>query len=56
MNSEDMGRRKFLTAATGAAAFTILKPQVVRGLQANSAVRVDCWAAEGAVLRIWEPF
>src|SRR5579863_7931423 len=47
MNSEDMGRRKFLTAATGAAAFTILKPQVVRGLQANSAVRVGLLGCGG---------
>ena len=36
MNSEDIGRRRFLTAATGAAAFTILKPQLVHGMAANS--------------------
>jgi myo-inositol 2-dehydrogenase/D-chiro-inositol 1-dehydrogenase len=47
MKSEDMGRRGFLTAATGAAAFTILKPQVVRGMQANSAVRVGLLGCGG---------
>jgi myo-inositol 2-dehydrogenase / D-chiro-inositol 1-dehydrogenase len=47
MNSEDMGRRRFLTAATGAAAFTILKPHVVRGLQANSAVRIGLLGCGG---------
>ena len=47
MNSEEMGRRNFLTAATGAAAFTILKPQVVRGMQANSAVRVGLLGCGG---------
>src|ERR1035438_2808254 len=47
MKSEDIGRRSFLTAATGAAAFTILKPQVVRGMQANSAVRVGLLGCGG---------
>jgi myo-inositol 2-dehydrogenase/D-chiro-inositol 1-dehydrogenase len=47
MNSENIGRRNFLTAATGAAAFTILKPQVVRGMQANSAVRVGLLGCGG---------
>lgn len=47
MNSEEMGRRGFLTAATGAAAFTILKPQLVRGMQANSAVRVGLLGCGG---------
>src|ERR1700687_1832009 len=47
MNSEDIGRRRFLSAATGAAAFTILKPQLVRGLQANSAVRVGLLGCGG---------
>ena len=42
-----MGRRGFLAAATGAAAFTILKPQVVRGMQANSAVRVGLLGCGG---------
>src|SRR5258708_33489929 len=46
MHSEDMGRRSFLTA-TGAAAFTILKPQVVHGMQANSAVRVGLLGCGG---------
>ena len=46
MNSDDMDRRGFL-AATGAAAFTILKPQVVRGMQANSAVRVGLLGCGG---------
>jgi predicted dehydrogenase len=47
MKSEDIGRRSFLTAATGAAAFTILKPQAVRGMQANSAVRVGLLGCGG---------
>src|SRR5579864_460031 len=47
MNSEDIGRRRFLQSATGAAAFTILKPQLVRGLQANSAVRVGLLGCGG---------
>jgi myo-inositol 2-dehydrogenase/D-chiro-inositol 1-dehydrogenase len=47
MKSEEMGRRGFLTAATGAAAFTILKPQLVRGMQANSAVRVGLLGCGG---------
>jgi myo-inositol 2-dehydrogenase/D-chiro-inositol 1-dehydrogenase len=47
MKSEDIGRRSFLTAASGAAAFTILKPQVVRGMQANSAVRVGLLGCGG---------
>src|SRR5450432_4439432 len=46
MHNEDMGRRSFLTA-TGAAAFTILKPQIVRGQQANSAVRVGLLGCGG---------
>ena len=48
MKSEDIGRRSFLTAATGAAAFTILKPQVVRGMQANSALRGSSVLLRGA--------
>src|SRR5579859_6696786 len=40
MNNDKVGRRGFLHAAAGTAAFTILKPQLVRGMQANSAVRV----------------
>jgi myo-inositol 2-dehydrogenase / D-chiro-inositol 1-dehydrogenase len=46
MHSEEMGRRSFLTA-TGAAAFTILKPQQVRGMQANSGVRVGLLGCGG---------
>jgi myo-inositol 2-dehydrogenase/D-chiro-inositol 1-dehydrogenase len=40
MKNQDIGRRGFLQAAAGTAAFTILKPQLVRGTQANSGVRV----------------
>lgn len=45
--SEEIGRRKFLHSATGTAAFTILKPQTVRGMQANSAVRVGLLGCGG---------
>ena len=34
-----LGRREFLGAAAAAASFTILKPQQVRGTDANSQVR-----------------
>jgi predicted dehydrogenase len=44
MSDEAMGRRGFLGAA---AAFTILKPQIVRGMQANSAVRVGLLGCGG---------
>jgi predicted dehydrogenase len=47
MNNEAIGRRTFLTAAAGTAAFTILKPQSVRGAQANSAVRVGLLGCGG---------
>src|SRR5579871_1031254 len=47
MTNEDMGRRKFLTTASGAAAFTILKPQTVRGAAANSTVRVGLLGCGG---------
>ncbi len=47
MTSEKIGRRGFLTGASGAAAFTILKPQLVRGQQANSAVRVGLLGCGG---------
>ena len=47
MNNEKVGRRGFLHAAAGAAAFTILKPQLVRGTQANSAVRVGLLGCGG---------
>jgi myo-inositol 2-dehydrogenase/D-chiro-inositol 1-dehydrogenase len=47
IKSEDIGRRSFLTAATGAAAFTIMKPQAVRAMQANSAVRVGLLGCGG---------
>src|SRR5580700_378249 len=45
--SEEIGRRGFLQSAAGTAAFTILKPQVVRGMQANSAVRVGLLGCGG---------
>jgi predicted dehydrogenase len=44
MSDETIGRRGFLGAA---AAFTILKPQLVRGMQANSAVRVGLLGCGG---------
>ena len=47
MNNEKVGRRGFLHAVAGAAAFTILKPELVRGTQANSAVRVGLLGCGG---------
>jgi len=47
MDSEKIGRRGFLGAATGAAVFTIMKPQLVRGQQANGAVRVGMLGCGG---------
>jgi len=47
MNNDKVGRRGFLHAAAGTAAFTILKPQLVRGTQANSAVRVGLLGCGG---------
>src|ERR1700704_3912778 len=47
MSNENIGRRGFFQAAAGAAAFTILKPQLVRGMQANSAVRVGLLGCGG---------
>ena len=47
MSDENIGRRGFLQAAAGTAAFTILKPQLVRGMQANSAVRVGLLGCGG---------
>jgi predicted dehydrogenase len=47
MNNEKVGRRGFLHAAAGTAAFTILKPELVRGTQANSAVRVGLLGCGG---------
>src|ERR1700694_4296641 len=47
MSNENIGRRRFLGAAAGAAAFTILKPQLVRGMQANSGVRVGLLGCGG---------
>lgn len=47
MNNQEIGRRTFLTAAAGTAAFSILKPQTVRGAQANSAVRVGLLGCGG---------
>ena len=44
MSNEGIGRRELLGAA---AAFTILKPQIVRGMQANSAVRVGLLGCGG---------
>jgi len=46
MKSEEIGRRGFIAAA-GATAFSILKPQAVRGMQANSAVRVGLLGCGG---------
>jgi len=47
MNNEKVGRRGFLHAVAGTAAFTILKPELVRGTQANSAVRVGLLGCGG---------
>jgi predicted dehydrogenase len=47
MNNDKLDRRGFLQAAAGVAAFTILKPQLVRGTQANSAVRVGLLGCGG---------
>ena len=47
MSNGSMDRREFLQAATGTAAFTILKPQLVRGMAANSAVRVGLLGCGG---------
>ena len=47
MNNDKLDRRRFLQAAAGTAAFTILKPQLVRGTQANSAVRVGLLGCGG---------
>lgn len=47
MTDQDIARRGFLKTATGAAAFTIMKPQLVRGQQANSAVRVGLLGCGG---------
>ena len=40
MSEQTTGRRNFLRAAGAVTAFTVLKPQLVRGSAANSAVRV----------------
>lgn len=47
MSNKHIGRREFLEGAAGAAAFTILKPQRVHGMQANSAVRVGLLGCGG---------
>ena len=47
MNNDKVGRRGFLHAVAGTAAFTILKPELVRGTQANSAVRVGLLGCGG---------
>jgi myo-inositol 2-dehydrogenase/D-chiro-inositol 1-dehydrogenase len=47
MHNDKTGRRQFLQAAAGTAAFTILKPQMIRGAQANSAVRVGLLGCGG---------
>src|ERR1039458_8810445 len=40
MSEQTTGRRQFLRDAGAVAAFTVLKPQLVRGSAANSVVRV----------------
>ena len=47
MSNDNMDRRGFLQAAAGSAAFTILKPQLVRGTPANSGVRVGLLGCGG---------
>jgi predicted dehydrogenase len=46
-SSHRVGRREFLGAAAGAAGFMILKPELVRGTQANSAVRMGILGCGG---------
>jgi len=46
-NDTNPNRRAFLAAATAAAGFMIVKPQLVRGSQANSAVRVGLLGCGG---------
>src|SRR5579872_6889034 len=47
MSNENIGRRGFLQATAGTAAFTLLKPHLVRGAGANSAVRVGLLGCGG---------
>jgi predicted dehydrogenase len=47
MDNDNVGRRRFLRAAAGTAAVSILKPRLVRGTQANSAVRVGLLGCGG---------
>ena len=47
MDNDNVGRRRFLRAAAGTATFSILKPRLVRGTQANSAVRVGLLGCGG---------
>jgi predicted dehydrogenase len=44
---QKMGRREFMGTAAAAATFTILKPELVRGTAANSAVRVGLLGCGG---------
>ena len=43
----EVGRREFLGAAAAAASITILKPSIVFGSQANSAVRLGLLGCGG---------
>src|SRR6266404_9190490 len=45
--SEKIGRRKFIGAAAAAAGIVFIKPELVRGTAANSAVRVGLLGCGG---------
>lgn len=46
-----MNRRQFFHTGTGAAtSLLLLKTKTAFGYQANSAVRLHCWAAEAGAL------
>jgi predicted dehydrogenase len=46
-SNHKFGRREFLGTAAGAAGFVIIKPELVRGTQANSAVRMGILGCGG---------
>ena len=46
-SSKKVGRREFMGAAAAAAGFMILKPELVRGTAANSALRVGLLGCGG---------
>jgi hypothetical protein len=44
-------RREFLGTTTGMAGLMIIRPELVHGTAANSALRVGCWVAGTGVQR-----